>query len=218
MNGLSPASDSSDERVGQQISDAALQRLGEAITHLEGDPDYIVRSLTEFMLTMRPVAKHRLTSLQERFLIESGALSAGGLASTASKVDRGSLQLGAAEAWFSHLCATISLEDVAGFLGWDEVAVRTAVSEGRLYAIEITGRLRFPDWQFNAAAPGHLMPGLPALIAAVAPRWDWHSIAGFMATPQSSLIAEGRQTPVEWLRNGGDIDTVTSIVEWDDCW
>lgn len=218
MNRLYPASDSSDERAGRQISGDALQRLGEAIAQLQGDPDYTVRSLTEFILTMRPVSKHRLTSLQERFLIESGAFSADGLVSTASKVDRGSLQLGAAEAWLSHLCATMSLEDVAGFLGWDEASVRTAVSEGRLYAVEISGVLRFPDWQLNAGAPGRLISGLPELIAAVTPRWDWHSVAGFMATPQPDLVAEGRKTPVAWLRDGRDVNDVTQIVEADDWW
>jgi hypothetical protein len=42
-----------------------------------------------------------------------------------------------------------------------------------------------------------LLPGLVDIIEAVTPRWGWHSVAGFMATPQSSLVAEERKTPVE---------------------
>jgi len=112
----------------------------------------------------------------------------------------------------------MSLDNVTGFLKWDEEAVRAAVSEGRLYAIEISGRLRFPVWQFSLESPGKLLPGLAEVIQVVTPRWGWTSVAGFMATAQSSLVATGRKTPVAWLRDGGDVDTVRQIVESDDWW
>ena len=166
------------------------------------------------LLTVKPVNREgRLTQQQQLFLIESGTFTAETLAATQREVDRGGLQLGAAEAFLSHLCATMALEDATGFLKCDEEAARTAVSEGGLYAIEISGRLRFPVWQFSLGSPGKVLPGLAEVIEVVTPRWDWHSVAGFMATPQSSLVAVGRKTPVEWLRDGGDVNDVIEIVE-----
>lgn len=210
------APDGTDGRLGTQISEDALRHLGEAIAHLAGDSDYIARSLAETVLAMRPVVKDRLTKQQEDFLIESGTFTAEELASASREVNKGSLQLGAAHAWLSNLLATMSFEGATSFLGWDEEAVRTAISEGRLYAIEVSGRFRFPVWQFNVGHPNKLISGLAEIIQVVTPRWDWHNIAGFMATPQSSLVAEGRKTPVAWLRDGGNVNDVIEIVEASD--
>jgi hypothetical protein len=210
--------DSADERIGSQVSDEAVRRLAEAVAHLANDPDYFLQALTDMLLAMRPVSKNRNTETERRFLIESGTFTADQWAETLASVDRGSLQLTETEGWLLNLFATMSLENVTGFLKWDEGAVRTAVSEGRLYAIEISGRLRFPAWQFNVGSPEKLIPGLSEVIEAVTPRWGWSSIGGFMNTPQSSLVAEGRKTPVEWLRDGGDVDEVRKIVESDDWW
>jgi hypothetical protein len=201
-----------------QVSEDAARRLAEAVARLGNNPSYFVEALTDMLMTLKPVSGNGLSNQQERFLIESGSFTAEELASTSREVNKGSLQLSAAQAWLSNLLATMSLEDATGFLGWDEQAVRTAVSEGRLYAIEVSGRVRFPVWQFNVGHPNKLIPGLTEIIQVVTPRWNWHSIAGFMATPQSSLVAEGRQTPAEWLRDGGDVDAVKQIVESDDWW
>jgi hypothetical protein len=148
---------------------------------------------------------------RKRYLIESGDFTAEELDAAAREVDRGALQLGIAEAFLSHLQSTMSLDDVTGFLGWDEKSARAAVSEQRLYAIDIAGRLRFPSWQFNVGSPHKLIPGLSEVIEVVTSRWEWPSVAGFMATPQSSLVAKGRKTPVEWLRDGGDVSEGRSL-------
>ncbi|MFF1633465.1 hypothetical protein [Leifsonia sp. NPDC058248] len=218
MTRSTPTPDRSDGQMDPQFTDD-LRELGEAIDDLAGETSYITRALTENLRAMRPVSREgRLTKQQEQFLIQSGTFTADELEATKREVDRGSLQLGAAEAFLSNLCATMSLDDVTGYLNLDEEAVRTAVSEGRLYAIEISGRLRFPAWQFNVGSPEKLIPGLADVISVVTPRWDWQSVAGFMATPQSDLFAEGRQTPVEWLRDGGDVNDIREIVESDDWW
>ncbi|WP_130176564.1 hypothetical protein [Cryobacterium sp. SO1] len=216
MTNSASAPDSANERVGPPALDDALRQLGQAIDHIAGDSDYIVRSLTDMLLAMRPASRNGLSKQQERFLIESGTFTAEELDSTSSEVDRGSLQLGAAEAWLSNQLTSMSLEDVAGFLGWNEDEVRPAVTERRLYAIEISGRLRFPAWQFNFGYPNKLIPGLTEVIEVVSPRWDWQSVAGFMATPQSSLVAEGQKSPVDWLRDGGNVHDVIEIVEASD--
>jgi hypothetical protein len=206
-----------DEHLGSHVTDDAIRRLAEAVARLGNDPDWFVHALTETVLAMKPVSPSKFTKQQEQYLIESGSFTAEELAGTRREIARGSLQLGAVQAWLSDMCATISLGDAVGFLGWLEDDVRTAVSEGRLYAIEISGRLRFPAWQFVGSSE-KLIPGLAEVIKVVAPRWSWHSVAGFMRTPQSSLVAGGRMTPVEWLRDGGDVRAVRKIVESDDRW
>lgn len=81
-------------------------------------------------LAMPVVSTDRLSLHEVRFLIESGAFTAEEWADTSVSVDRGRLQLGTVEWWLMGLLATKSLEDVAGLLGWDEEAVRVAVSGG----------------------------------------------------------------------------------------
>ena len=205
-------------QVTSKPSEDAIRRLADAVAHLGNDPEWFLQALTETLLAMAPVSPSKLTKQQELFLIESGTFTAETLARTRERVKRGSLQLGAAQAWLSDLSATMSLDDAAGFLGWSDEAVRSAATEGRLYAIEVSGRLRLPAWQFNIGSPQKLIPGLEDVIEVVSPHWSWHSVAGFMSTPQSSLVAEGRQTPLEWLRDGGDIAAVKQIVESDKWW
>lgn len=201
-----------------EISDDEVRRFIDAVNGLAADSKFVIAGLTDFLNTQRPVVRNRLTKQQEQFLVESGSFTFDELQATKREVDRGSLQLGAAKVFLSNLCATLSLDDVTGYLDLDEEAVRTAVAEGRLYAVEISSRLRFPSWQFNVGSPQKLLPGLADVIQAVTPRWGWHSVAGFMATPQEDLVAEGRKTPVAWLRDGGDVNKVISIVEGDDWW
>jgi hypothetical protein len=165
---------------------------------------------------MRPISRERLTDNEVHFLIESGEFTTEAWAETSASVDRGYLQRGETPGWLLDLFATMSLENVSGFLGWDEKAVQTAVADERLYTVEVSGRLRFPLWQFIVGEPNKLIPGLTDVIEVVTPRWDWHSVAGFMAAPQEGLVAEGRKTPAEWLRDGGDVSAVIEIVEADD--
>ncbi|SFN43381.1 hypothetical protein [Mycetocola miduiensis] len=219
MTDSTPSPDNADGLIGTPVSDEAVRRLADAIAHLAADGPYLVDAVTEFALTLRPVSRDgRLSKQQEEFLIESGSFTAEELADAKRDVDKGSLQLGAIDAFLSNLCATMSLEDAAGFLGWDEGAVTTAVSEGRLYGVEISGRLRFPSWQFNLGSPDKLLPGLAEVIKVLTPRWGWHSVAGFMSTPQEDLVAKGRKTPAVFLRDGGDVSEVRAIVESDDWW
>jgi hypothetical protein len=39
-----------------------------------------------------------------------------------------------------------------------------------------------------------------------------------MSTPQQSIVSEGRQAPVEFLRRGGEVNSVKAIVESGDWW
>lgn len=195
-------------------SDEGLLRLGAAIAALDGDGDYIAAALTEFLHSRRPVAKDLMRDQRPA----SDSATGQELGTILGAVEKGSLQVGAAEAFLAHLATTLSLEDTAAFLGWDEDRVRASVSENRLYAVEFSGRLRFPSWQFALTQPDKLLPGLANLIQVLTRRWGWASIAGFMSTPQADLVSTGRQTPTEWLLRGGSVDKVVDIVETSDLW
>ena len=201
------------ERESASISDEAVRRLAEAVARLSNDPDWFLQALTEAVLAMTPISMVKRTKQQDSFLVESGTFTAEELAEAQMYVDRGALQLSSAGVFLSNLLRTMSFHEATGYLDLDEEAVRTAVAEGRLYAIKISGQLRFPAWQFNVGSPEKLIPRLTELIAVVSSRWDWQSTAAFLATPQSSLVAEGRKTPIDWLRDGGDIQLIRNIVE-----
>jgi len=198
------------------VSDDAVRRLAEAVAHLANDPAYFLKELTDFLLALKPISPGRLAENEVRFLIESGSFTAEEWAETSASVSRGNLQVGATERFLLGLLETNSLEDVTSFLDWTEEDVRTAVADGRLYALEVSGRLRFPVWQLDARSSGRLLPGLSQIIKVMTPRWHYRSSAAFMATPQSLLTGEGRMTPAQWLRNGGDVTDVTEIVEASD--
>lgn len=216
MTRSTPAPDNADRRIGPHVSEDAVRSLAEAVARLANDPEYFLGALTDMLLALKPISRERLSANEVRFLIESGAFTAEEWAKTSASVDRGSLQLSTTEAWLLALFATMSIEGVTGFLGWNESDVTDAVADGRLYAIEISGRLRFPGWQFDVGSPSKLLPGLTQMIGLFTPRWDWQSAAGFMATPQRDLVARGRKTPIQWLRDGGDFDDVREIVEASD--
>ncbi|WP_104129698.1 hypothetical protein [Cryobacterium sp. N21] len=216
MTPPAPTPNDAEGRIYQPVSDAAVWRLAEAVAYLANDSDYFLQALTDMLTAMRPISRERPTDNEVRFLIESGGFTAEAWAETSASVDRGYLQLGETQGWLLDLFATMSLENVSGFLGWDEKAVQTAVTDAYLYAVEVSGRLRFPLWQFIVGDPNKLIPGLTDIIEVVTPRGDWHSIAGFMATPQSRLVAEGCKTPAQWLRDGGDVHDVIEIVEASD--
>jgi hypothetical protein len=216
MTPSAPDSDAASDLTRPPVSEDAVRRLAQAIAGLANDADYFLDALTEMLLAMQPISGSSLSDNEVRFLIESGAFTADEWAATSAAVARGGLQMSATETWLLNLLATKSLADVTGFLGWTDEDVRRAVAEGKLYAVEICGRLRFPSWQLDAGSPTKLLPGLDKVIAVIDPRWRQQSAAGFMETPQEGLVAEGRKTPVQWLRDGGDVSTVIQIVEASD--
>jgi hypothetical protein len=194
-------------------SDDAVRRLAQAIERLGNDADYFVDALTEKLLSIEPLIKPEPDDDSDRaFLIASGSFSAAEYDAARRSVARGSLQLRVVESWFSSLAGTLSLNAMAGFLHWSDDEVTTAVADGRLYAVEISGRLRFPEWQLSLSSPGKLLPGLAEVIAADNPKRSWIVLAGLMGTPQEDLYGEGHKTPVAWLRDGGDVTRVTDIV------
>ncbi|MEY9850632.1 hypothetical protein ABH923_000310 [Leifsonia sp. EB41] len=207
-----------EEESGPRVDDlaaesAALARLHAAIRRLGGDTTWILDCLAETIAAMKPIEKNGMSPEQQRVLVEMGEFTIEELDHARREVNRGSLKVSAIEAFLSHFYQTISLEDMAAYLRWDEAEVRRAVAEGRLCAAEIGGRLRFPVWQLSLPDPEKLLPGLQPLLQAASQRWDWSGLTAFMSTPQEGLVLEGQQTPAEWLRRGGAIKDVQQIIE-----
>jgi hypothetical protein len=212
MNSRTCLSDGAEANNDQAESDA-LRRLGDAVAHLGGDSTWILDTLAETVSAMKPIQKDGLTEEQKQYLIEAGDFSPEELGRAISQVNRGSLKVGAAEAFLARLYETVSLEDISEYLEWDEEAIRRAVAEGELLAVEIAGRLRFPAWQLSRPQPEGLLPELKSLLESASRRWDWLGLTAFMSTPQEELVIKGRQTPAEFLRRGGSINEVRSIIE-----
>lgn len=204
------------ERDDTTTEHAALQRLYEAVRQLDGDTTYVLDTLAETIAALGPIEKNGMSDEQKQVLVQMGAFTADELDHARRSVNRGSLEVSVAEAFLSHFYATISLEDIAAYLRWDEGEVTRAVAERRLCAAEIGGRLRFPVWQLSRPHPAGLMPGLEPLLRAALQRWDWQGLTAFMSTPQEDLVIRGQHTPAEWLRRGGSIKDVREIIEtWD---
>lgn len=128
------------------------------------------------------------------------------------------MQLVMTEGDYLHLRNTFSLNATAGHLGWNEKDVLKAVADGRLYAVEVLGLTRLPSWQFESIPlgiilPGRILPGVSKIIEVIDPQWPSTIIHGYMNAPQKGLIAEGRKTPIAWLRDGGDVETVVELIK-----
>lgn len=190
-----------------------MRALGDAIARLNADGDYVARALTESLLAERPMTDEPSLAPEEiDFLISSGEFTPEEFDDIATRVRRGALPAGAANALVAELHRSMSEDDVRGFLDLSDDELEQLVSTGRIYAVDIAGKRRFPAWQFSLSSPGKLLPHLAEIIALVAAN-RWLSVAGLMSTPQSEMVAEGKQTPVQWFRDGGGIDALAEILE-----
>ena len=189
-------------------------RLAEAVASLAENPEYFVRVLANVLRSAKSIPQAQVTKSEVRAFIESGKFTSKEWAEISVSVDRESLQLGDAEDWVMNIFDTMSIEDAASHLLWDEDFIQVAVTAGQLYAVEVSGGLRFPLWQF-AGSPVTLLPRLPELIKALN-QHHWSRAVGLMRTPHRSLVAKGQRTPSQWLRHGGEIDDVIRIVVMSD--
>lgn len=212
MDARKPASPAR-SRLQARPSDDVVQALADAITRLNGDGDFIARALTESLLSERPIEAEEALSPQEiNFLISSGTFTAEEFEELSLSVARGDLPARAASSLLASLNKSMSADDAAAFLDLTQTELRDFVSEGRLYAVNLASHQRFPSWQFSLASPGKVLPHLKEIIALLKGQ-DWISVSGLMSTPQSTMIAHREQTPVEWFRNGGDLDALEQILD-----
>ncbi len=93
---------------------------------------------------------------------------------------------------------SFSTAEVASLLGGvSRQAVSQRVANGRLMAIEISGKSQFPDWQFGPTGP---VDGLPQVVAAlVAAGHNTFTADALMRAP---LPEEGARSPAELLAAG----------------
>ncbi|MBN8423101.1 hypothetical protein JF531_01025 [Microbacterium esteraromaticum] len=191
-----------------------VQAFVDALVRLTDDPTWLLTSLTETLASMHTPGVP--TAAEVDFLLGSGAFSRSELATIRGRVARGSLALEGAQAFLSAVRATWSMDQVSGYLRWTTDAVRDAVDEGQLYAVEVAQHLRFPVFQFNVGHPQALIPHLPELIVATRGSWGWISFVAFMGTRQNALMTASRQTPRDWLIDGGGIGDVLDILRAQD--
>lgn len=212
MDARKPASPAR-SRMQARPSEDVVQALADAITRLNGDGDFIARALTESLLSERPIEDEEALSPQEiNFLISSGTFTAEEFEELSLSVARGYLPARAASSLLASLNQSMSADDAAAFLDLTPTELRELVSEGRLYAVNLASHQRFPSWQFSLSSPGKVLPHLKEIVALLEGQ-DWISVSGLMSTPQSTMVAHGEQTPVEWFRNGGDLDALEQILE-----
>lgn len=101
----------------------------------------------------------------------------------------------------------LQAKEVAAMLGVDKSTVSRYVRGGKLYAIDLDGRQRFPLWQFVS---DHPLPGLAVVVGAIPEGWGPIPFARFMTTPDEAL---GDLTPVEWLNAGGAPAGVAALLD-----
>lgn len=78
----------------------------------------------------------------------------------------------------------------------------------------------FPALQFEASGnggPARQIRGLDRVFKALPADLHPVAVAGFLRTPQPDLFHDRPMTPIEWLREGGDVDQAVdaaSQIDW----
>ena len=90
---------------------------------------------------------------------------------------------------------SISAEEAGRLTGRSRQAVERQRREGRILALRVGRRWRYPAWQFDVDGPGGLVPGLPEVVALL------HSTPAGAAHWLSSRQPElGGETPIKLLQ------------------
>lgn len=111
-----------------------------------------------------------------------------------------------------------ALSEVASFLGISESQVQHRRKARTLWTVPNQRTWVYPALQFDIDTTkgrpiGHVR-GLDQVLPALPPNLHAVSVAGFLQTPQVNLpINHEPQSPLEWLRRGGDVQSVLAIVE-----
>ena len=162
----------------------------------------------------RPSSGSSLTKEQEDFLIEDGLFTRESFAEARAAIARGELAESERLTRQKGLDASETATQVAARLHLALHEVDVWRERGDLFAFVADGILHYPTWQFTEAADHPVLPHLAALAAAF--RDDMHpaSILGFFSTPQRGAKMDGQpMTPGQWLIRGGDVKTLTDILD-----
>lgn len=120
----------------------------------------------------------------------------------------------------AHLAVTaFTADEVAEGLGVSGSRVRQKRLAGELWAIADGQSWVFPVLQFETGADGgptRQVRGLDRVFKALPADLHPVAIAGFLRTPQPDLFHGRPMAPVEWLREGGDVDqAATAALNYD---
>jgi hypothetical protein len=113
------------------------------------------------------------------------------------------------------LSRAYSAHEVADLLGVSDSRVRQRRGERTLWAIEDGGGWVFPALQFEDVdgrrrQVRHLDQVLPTIPADIHPL----AVARLLTTAQPDLVSDGQPvSPLQWLRDGGDVHAVHTIIE-----
>ncbi len=196
-----------------QPSTDVIAAFTDAVARLNADGDFIVRALTDQLLAERPIAdQEELTPQEISYLTRSKAFTPESFEKTSTRVARGGLLASEASTLLTGVLQTMSASAAAAFLSMDEDSLFAAADRGELYAVDVAHSRRFPSWQFSLSSPGKILPHLTEIIDIVKDK-GWVSVSALMATPQSIMVTDGHQSPVEWFRRGGDAETLARIIE-----
>ncbi|MED5811267.1 hypothetical protein VST63_02740 [Mycolicibacterium sp. 050232] len=109
----------------------------------------------------------------------------------------------------AHLAVTaFTADEVAAGLGVGASRVRQKRLAGELWAIPDGQTWLFPVLQFETdpnGGPTRQIRGLDQVFKALPADLHPVAVAGFLRTPQPDLFHDRPLTPVEWLRDGGDV-------------
>jgi hypothetical protein len=121
----------------------------------------------------------------------------------------------------AHLAVTaFTADEVADGLGISASRVRQKRLAGELWAIPDGQTWLFPVLQFETGddgGPTRQVRGLDRVLKALPEDLHPVAVAGFLRTPQPTLIHGRFMTPIEWLRAGGDVDQAVAAagaVDW----
>ena len=121
----------------------------------------------------------------------------------------------------AHLAVTaFTPDEVATGLGVSASRVRQKRLARALWAISDGQTWVFPVLQFETGdngGPTRQIRGLDQVFQALPADLHPVAVAGFLRTPQPDLFHRRPMTPVEWLRDGGDVDqavTAAANTDW----
>lgn len=187
--------------------DDVLTRHGVGMTSTE-----FVAELDSILDRMAPDDEPPLTADEIKFLREYGGP---GVTEVLAKglPDESQVRARRAANLIAYVrAATMSVGEAALLLGVDCSHISDQLSRGTLWAFCWDRSLRIPRWQFTKSG---LLPGLPAIIAAIPDDLAPQSVDGFMHTPQDEL---DDLTPIDYLTAGGDPQPVADILTALDKW
>ncbi|WAC50503.1 hypothetical protein [Frigoribacterium sp. SL97] len=173
----------------------------------------LLQEATE-LLKAPPARVSSMTESQAAFLVSSGAMTEEQLEESEASVARGELSALERRTRLEAVAGSLSSAEVAARLDRDASSIRHRVVAGTLYSFLVGTKRRFPAWQFTDDAKQPVLPGLPALVAAIPEEMHASSVQGFMTTRQEDLRIEDTQvTPAEWLQLGKPVQEVVDILD-----